>query len=84
MEVIDTMKIGGNSTGAMVAVFDDCYHGACDLWLILNIVMGKLIRWLVRLLGWLDLIFLVVDWTNQLEKLPFCLFLNLSWTKKTK
>ena len=30
MEVIDTMKNGGQSAGAAAAVFDDCYFLACD------------------------------------------------------
>ncbi|XBJ18075.1 hypothetical protein VPH35_009334 [Triticum aestivum] len=30
MEVIDTMKNGGQSTGAAAAVFDDCYFMTCD------------------------------------------------------
>ena len=30
MEVTDTMKNGGRSAGAAVAVFDDCYFLACD------------------------------------------------------
>lgn len=34
MEVIDTMKNGGNSAGAAAAVFDDYYFLACDFPLI--------------------------------------------------
>ena len=30
MEVIDTMKEGGRSTGMAAAVFDDCFYSTCD------------------------------------------------------
>ena len=30
LEVIETMQDGGQSTGAAAAIFDDCYHYACD------------------------------------------------------
>ena len=30
MEMIDTMKNGGQSAGAATAVFDNCYFMACD------------------------------------------------------
>ncbi|XBH53648.1 hypothetical protein VPH35_076109 [Triticum aestivum] len=30
LEVIETMQDGGQSAGAAVAIFDDCYHYACD------------------------------------------------------
>ncbi|KAI5013847.1 hypothetical protein ZWY2020_047339 [Hordeum vulgare] len=30
LEVIDTMKDGGQSAGAAAAIFDDCFHYACD------------------------------------------------------
>ncbi|XBI16545.1 hypothetical protein VPH35_058786 [Triticum aestivum] len=30
MEVIDTMNDGGQSAGAAAAIFDDCFHYACD------------------------------------------------------
>ncbi|KAI5003277.1 hypothetical protein ZWY2020_030437 [Hordeum vulgare] len=30
MEVIETMKDGGRSAGAAVAIFDDCFRYACD------------------------------------------------------
>ncbi|KAM3402325.1 hypothetical protein ACQJBY_006310 [Aegilops geniculata] len=30
MEVIETMDDGGQSAGATAAIFDDCYHYACD------------------------------------------------------
>ena len=30
LEVIDTMKNGGQSAGAAAAIFDDCFHYACD------------------------------------------------------
>ncbi|XBI44411.1 hypothetical protein VPH35_109046 [Triticum aestivum] len=30
MEVIDTMKNGGQSVGVAAAVFEDCYFMACD------------------------------------------------------
>ena len=42
MEVIDTMKTGGQSAGALAAVFDDYYLLACDfLSLVVNTVIGK-------------------------------------------
>ncbi|KAF7035442.1 hypothetical protein CFC21_046321 [Triticum aestivum] len=30
LEVIDTMKDEGRSAGAAVAIFNDCFHYACD------------------------------------------------------
>ena len=30
LEVIETMQDGGQSAGAAAAIFDDCYHYACD------------------------------------------------------
>ncbi|KAI4983881.1 hypothetical protein ZWY2020_025747 [Hordeum vulgare] len=30
MEVIETMEDGGQSAGAAAAIFDDCFHYACD------------------------------------------------------
>ncbi|KAF6983397.1 hypothetical protein CFC21_001594 [Triticum aestivum] len=30
LEVIETMQDGGQSTGAAAAIFDDCFHYACD------------------------------------------------------
>ncbi|KAI4971715.1 hypothetical protein ZWY2020_002629 [Hordeum vulgare] len=30
MKVIETMKEGGRSAGATTAIFDDCFHFACD------------------------------------------------------
>ncbi|XBJ10683.1 hypothetical protein VPH35_015501 [Triticum aestivum] len=30
MEVIETMQDGGQSAGAAAAIFDDCFHYACD------------------------------------------------------
>ena len=30
LEVIETMQDGGQSTGAVAAIFDDCFHYACD------------------------------------------------------
>ncbi|XBH63714.1 hypothetical protein VPH35_117623 [Triticum aestivum] len=30
MEVIETMNEGGRSSGAAAAIFDDCFHLACD------------------------------------------------------
>ncbi|XBI46309.1 hypothetical protein VPH35_110595 [Triticum aestivum] len=30
MEVIETMNEGGRSSGAATAIFDDCFHLACD------------------------------------------------------
>ncbi|KAI4980504.1 hypothetical protein ZWY2020_020989 [Hordeum vulgare] len=30
LEVIETMKDGGRSAGAAAAIFDDCFHYACD------------------------------------------------------
>ena len=45
LEFIDTMKNGGRSAGAATAIFDDCYHSACDSTsLNLDIVIGKLIE----------------------------------------
>ena len=31
MKVIETMNEGGRSSGAAAAIFDDCFHLACDL-----------------------------------------------------
>ena len=30
MDVIEIMQDGGQSTGAVEAIFDDCFHYACD------------------------------------------------------
>ncbi|XBI35119.1 hypothetical protein VPH35_120849 [Triticum aestivum] len=30
LEVIETMQDGGQSTSAAAAIFDDCFHYACD------------------------------------------------------
>ncbi|XBI08586.1 hypothetical protein VPH35_136294 [Triticum aestivum] len=30
LEVVETMQDGGQSAGAAAAIFDDCYHYACD------------------------------------------------------
>ena len=30
LEVIDTMKEGGRSVGAVAVIFDDCFHFSCD------------------------------------------------------
>ncbi|XBI59880.1 hypothetical protein VPH35_040876 [Triticum aestivum] len=30
LEVIETMQDGGQSAGAAAAIFDDCFHYACD------------------------------------------------------
>uniref|UniRef100_A0A452XBN6 RNase H type-1 domain-containing protein n=1 Tax=Aegilops tauschii subsp. strangulata TaxID=200361 RepID=A0A452XBN6_AEGTS len=53
MEVIDTMKNGGQSAGAVAAVFDDCYFMACDFPLtsfeFCNKEMNKVAHELARL-----------------------------------
>ena len=52
MQVIEVMKNGGHSAGAAAVVLDDCYFISCDFCLLdLNILMGKQIRWLMKLPG---------------------------------
>ena len=55
MEVIETMNEGGRSSGAAAAIFDDCFHLACDfLFLDSSIVIEKQIKLLMNLPSWLD------------------------------
>ena len=52
MEVIDTMKNRGQSAGAATTIFEDCFlWPVIFLKPILNIVIGKRIKYLMSLLG---------------------------------
>ncbi|XBI83017.1 hypothetical protein VPH35_091580 [Triticum aestivum] len=44
LEVIETMQDGGQSAGAAAAIFEDCFHYACDFRQILAHELARLAR----------------------------------------
>ncbi|KAM3275123.1 hypothetical protein ACQJBY_043852 [Aegilops geniculata] len=53
LEVIDTMNDGGQPAGAAAAIFDDCFHYACDFIIVrfehCNREANKVVHELARL-----------------------------------
>lgn len=70
MEVIETMNEGGRSSGAAAAIFDDCFHLACDfLFLDSSIVIEKQIKLLMNLPSWLDFHSFLIGLRNHIMQL---------------